>query len=137
MEPGSASAALDAFLASGGSTAPLPKAFTFDHIVFQSASTRLMNRSRHTVSELIEVLKAYPNVEARIEAHTDSMGDPQQNKALSEKRADAIRQLLVSGGIADSRLKTEGVGEDKPIASNDSVEGRRKNRRVEVVVVKR
>jgi outer membrane protein OmpA-like peptidoglycan-associated protein len=128
---------MEAYLASGGSTAELPKAFTFDRILFQSASTRLMNRSRHTVSELVEVLKAYPNVEARIEAHTDNMGDPRQNKALSEKRAAAIKQMLVSAGIAEARLKTEGVGEEKPIASNDTVEGRRRNRRVEVVVVKR
>jgi outer membrane protein OmpA-like peptidoglycan-associated protein len=136
LESGTASETLEKFLA----TAPageVPKAFTFDRIVFQSASTTLMHRSRRTVADLIEILKAYPSVEARLEAHTDNMGDPRQNKALSVKRADAIKKLLVAGGIAESRLSTEGFGEEKPIASNDTVEGRRQNRRLDVVVVKR
>jgi outer membrane protein OmpA-like peptidoglycan-associated protein len=135
LEAGSASETLDNFLASGAND--VPKTFTFDRIVFQSASTTLMNRSRRTVAELTEILKAYPNAQVQLAAHTDNMGDADKNKALSLKRAEAIKKMLVSGGINESRLTTEGFGQEKPIASNNSVEGRRRNRRLELVVVKR
>jgi OmpA-OmpF porin, OOP family len=136
LDAGSASQSLEEFLASG-SAANVPKTFAFDRIVFQSNSTTLMNRSRHTVAELTEILKAYPSVEVQLAAHTDNMGDADKNKALSVKRAEAIKKMLVSGGIAPSRLTTEGFGQEKPIASNNTVEGRRKNRRLELIVVKR
>jgi OOP family OmpA-OmpF porin len=138
LEAGSANYQLDKFLAGGGAAAAaVPKSFTFDRLNFQSNSTSLMRRSRHIVSELIEILNAYPDVAIRLEGHTDDRGDAERNKTLSLMRANAIKAKLVAAGVAESRITTEGVGREKPIASNNTVEGRRQNRRIELVVVKR
>jgi outer membrane protein OmpA-like peptidoglycan-associated protein len=89
------------------------------------------------VKNLIAVLKAYPSTEARLEGHTDSVGDADANKKLSQDRADAVREIMTGNGIAASRLSTTGYGQEKPIASNDTDEGRAQNRRLELVVVKK
>jgi OOP family OmpA-OmpF porin len=139
MEEGSGNYALQKFLASasrGGDDA-LPKSFTFERLSFENNSADLMRRSDHMVTELIEILKAYPTAEVRIEGHTDSHGNSERNKTLSLVRAQAIKAKLVAGGIAESRVTAEGVGQDQPIASNNTAEGRRHNRRIDVVVTKR
>jgi outer membrane protein OmpA-like peptidoglycan-associated protein len=137
LEAGSGSYALNKFLASNNSAAELPKGFTFERLSFENNSTKLLDRSEHMVAELVAILTAYPNVDVRIEAHTDNHGNKERNKTLSLVRAQAIKAKLVAGGIAESRVTAEGVGPDRPIASNNSGDGRRHNRRVEVVVVKR
>ena len=69
--------------------------------------------------------------------HTDSDGDAKANTRLSKRRAVAVRKYLIRNGIEKDRLSAVGVGEDKPIASNDTEEGKDKNRRVEFVIVER
>ncbi len=115
----------------------VPKRFVFDNLNFETGSTQLTPESRPTVDHLLVILKAYPAVEVLVEGHTDATGDPAANKKLSLDRATAVRGLLVTGGVADSRIKTAGVGPDRPIASNDTEDGRAKNRRIELVVEKR
>jgi OOP family OmpA-OmpF porin len=117
--------------------ATVPKRFVFDNLNFETGSTQLTPESRPTVDSLLVILKAYPAVEVLVEGHTDSTGDPAANKKLSLDRATAVRGILVTGGITDSRIKTAGVGPDRPIASNDTEDGRAKNRRIELVVEKR
>jgi OOP family OmpA-OmpF porin len=117
--------------------ATVPKRFVFDNLNFETGSTQLTPESRPTVDSLLVILKAYPAVEILVEGHTDSTGDPAANKKLSLDRATAVRGILVTGGITDSRIKTAGVGPDRPIASNDTEDGRAKNRRIELVVEKR
>jgi outer membrane protein OmpA-like peptidoglycan-associated protein len=82
-------------------------------------------------------MKCYPTMQVQLEGHTDSTGDAAANKQLSVGRANAIRDLLVAAGVDTSRITTAGHGADKPIASNDTDEGRAKNRRTELVVVKK
>ena len=72
-----------------------------------------------------------------LEGHTDSTGDAAANKKLSLDRATAVKTIVVSGGVADSRVGTAGFGPEKPIAPNDTEEGRAKNRPLELVVDKR
>jgi outer membrane protein OmpA-like peptidoglycan-associated protein len=72
-----------------------------------------------------------------LEGHTDNTGDPAANKQLSLDRASAIKDLLVQGGVESSRISTDGWGPEKPIASNETDEGRAKNRRTELIVTKR
>jgi outer membrane protein OmpA-like peptidoglycan-associated protein len=73
-------------------------------------------------------------VKVRIEGHTDSTGDPARNLDLSKRRAEAVKKALVSQfGIAADRLTSEGFGDTKPIAPNDTPKGRAENRRVEFV----
>ena len=90
-------------------------------------------------SELLtfaDVLKKYPELHVIIEGHTDSVGTANYNKKLSQRRAESVKKYLVDTlGIDASRLKTVGYGFEKPVASNKTAEGRKKNRRVEIVVV--
>ncbi len=81
--------------------------------------------------KVADFLKTYPDSRAEIEGHTDSMGSAASNTALSQRRADAVRQALVDRFGADAgRLSAKGYGPDKPIADNASAEGRAQNRRV-------
>jgi len=87
------------------------------------------------VERAANFLKRYPGVHAVIEGHTDSVGSEQYNLKLSERRADAVRNALISRyGIAESRLSAEGFGKTRPIASNATPEGRAQNRRVVAVM---
>jgi len=115
----------------------VPRTFVFDNLNFEFGTMKLTPESEQTVKNLIAVLKAYPSTEARLEGHTDSVGDADANKKLSQDRADAVREIMTGNGIAASRLSTTGYGQEKPIASNDTDEGRAQNRRLELVVVKK
>ena len=79
-------------------------------------------------------MKDYPDLKIVIEGHTDSVGDAAYNKILSQKRAYAVKKYMVAKGIGANRIKARGFGENKPIASNKTNKGRKKNRRVEAAV---
>jgi OmpA-OmpF porin, OOP family len=80
------------------------------------------------------MLKDHADLKLAIEGHTDNVGQADANQTLSEKRAAAVRQFLIdSYGINGARLQAEGLGQTKPVASNDTPEGRQSNRRVELV----
>ncbi len=95
---------------------------------------------RPGVSEKLElignIMKEYPNANFAIEGHTDSQGSATTNKSLSDRRARAVRNYLVRIGIPESRLSSIGYGEDYPIASNETRDGRAQNRRVEIILRK-
>ena len=121
----------------GTSDTTVPKRFVFDNLNFETGSTKLTPESVPTVESLVVILKAYPNVAVRLEGHTDNTGDADTNKKLSLDRAIAVRGIMITGGIADARIGTDGYGQEKPIAPNETEEGRAKNRRTELVVEKR
>jgi len=120
-----------------GSDSELPKTFVFDNLNFDSATTNLTPPSRQTVNDLVVVLKSCPNAQVQLAGYTDNTGDPASNQALSQNRAGAIKDMLVAGGIAPERMTTVGYGQDRPIASNDTEDGKARNRRTELVVLKR
>lgn len=109
----------------------------FDELQFRSGSTRLTREGREAVTRLAALLKAYPSVAVRLEGYTDGRGAESWNKAVSERRAAALKALLEGDGVAASRLTAAGFGEEKPIAPNTTSSGRRMNRRIEVVVTQR
>ena len=80
------------------------------------------------------LIKGNPDANMTIEGHTDSQGQRQYNMDLGQKRADAVKAQLVARGVAADRIKSVGVGPDRPIADNKSAEGRANNRRVEIIV---
>lgn len=90
------------------------------------------------LSELAEFTKKYPNTVVTIEGHTDSRGKDEYNHALSQRRVDAVKSVLINQfGVSAERLNAVGYGESQPRASNDTVEGRQLNRRVVAVVEER
>jgi outer membrane protein OmpA-like peptidoglycan-associated protein len=121
----------------GTSDTTVPKRFVFDNLNFETGSTQLTPESVPTVDSLVVILKAYPAVAVRLEGHTDSTGDAAANKKLSLDRAIVVKEIMIKGGVADARIGTDGYGQEKPIAPNETEEGRAKNRRTELVVEKR
>jgi len=107
---------------------------TLEDIVFGFNSATLEPGGERTVGRIAEFLKEYEKRKVLIEGHTDSRGSDSYNRTLSERRADAVKQSLVSAGVSSDRVKTSGLGEQYPVASNDSDEGRAKNRRVELII---
>lgn len=98
--------------------------FKFDSSRIEPASSQILNRA-------VEALRKANSVNVRIVGHTDSIGTNAYNQKLSQRRADAVRDYLIEHGINGSRLSTDGMGEDRPVASNSTEEGRFQNRRVE------
>jgi len=125
---------LAAFLADQ-SAGPLPKTFVFDNLNFNSATTQLEPQSATTVNNLAEVLKAYPNARVELAGHTDNTGTPEANQTLSLDRANAVKAMLVGQGVNGDQITTNGYGDTRPVASNDTPEGRERNRRTELIVL--
>ena len=119
-----------------GSSGDLPKRFTFDHLNFDTNSAQVTPDSSATISNLIATVKCFPAMQVALVGYTDSTGSPETNKKLSLNRADAVKAMLVQGGIDAGRISTNGAGQDNPVASNDTEEGRARNRRTELVVTK-
>jgi outer membrane protein OmpA-like peptidoglycan-associated protein len=114
-----------------------PKTFIFDNLNFDTASNKLTPESNATVGTMVVILKAYPNVRARIVGYTDNQGDPAANKTLSDSRAASVSKQIIDAGIAPDRLETAGMGEANPVADNATEDGRAKNRRTELVIVRK
>ncbi len=87
------------------------------------------------LDEAASILSGKPDVQIRVEGHTDATGPEAYNQGLSERRADSVRKFLVEKGIGAARLTSVGFGESNPIATNDTREGRALNRRVELQVL--
>lgn len=103
-------------------------------ILFAVNSARIRPESTPTLEEIGTMLREHPALRIRIEGHTDATGDDLANRTLSEQRAKAARDYLIAThGIAADRLEAVGLGETKPVDSNDTAEGRQNNRRVELV----
>lgn len=123
------------FIQSPDSVASKTNWFDFDHLLFQTASDQLdMEQSKVQLTNVYEILKAYPKVKAKLGGYTDNVGDAKKNKALSDRRAKNVMAELVKMGIEKGRLEAEGYGQEHPVASNDTEEGRARNRRVSVSV---
>jgi OmpA-OmpF porin, OOP family len=103
-------------------------------IYFASGSDKIQPESTPTLVEIADMLKAHPDLDLLIEGHTDNVGSAGSNLALSDRRAAAVRQVLVDTYKIDgNRLTTVGFGDTVPAAPNTTPEGRQQNRRVELV----
>ncbi|HQP30258.1 MAG TPA: OmpA family protein [Deltaproteobacteria bacterium] len=104
------------------------------NITFRTGSADINAGFFEALNSVALVLKEYPKTILDIYGHTDSVGDDASNQALSERRAAAVGQYLVSQGVDSMRIATQGFGETKPIASNDTEAGKQQNRRVELEI---
>ena len=103
-------------------------------INFETAKSEIKSNSFLTLDRLAGIVEVCPQANITVYGHTDSQGEIENNQVLSEKRANAVAEYLIKKGVDASRLKTEGFGELRPVASNDTPEGMSKNRRIEFKV---
>ncbi|MCF7794207.1 MAG: OmpA family protein [Candidatus Cloacimonetes bacterium] len=115
---------------------PDEKPLIFEGVTFRPASDYLHLDAKAILDEVVKMLRDRPNIKMEINGYTDSTGPRDVNMDLSYYRAIAVKKYLVSKGISESRLIANGYGPDNPIASNNTEEGRRKNRRIEFVIIK-
>jgi len=106
-----------------------------DNIYFPSGGSLLDARSEPLLNSLVDIIARCPGLVIEVGGHTDSDGSEASNQRLSERRAGAVKQYLVSKDIPEDRVRSVGYGESRPVASNTSPEGKSRNRRIEFVVV--
>jgi outer membrane protein OmpA-like peptidoglycan-associated protein len=105
-------------------------------ILFDTGKASIQKQSAQTLSDIIEILKEYPDAKFSIDGHTDSVGSAKSNERLSDARALSVKDYLVENGIGEFRLSSKGYGESNPVADNKTRDGRAQNRRVEINLVK-
>ena len=106
-----------------------------DGVTFDVGSATLQPAFRATLDKVAQSMIDYPQSLIDVYGHTDSTGSDAFNQRLSEQRATTVMNYLISRGVPASRLRSQGFGETMPVASNDTVDGRAKNRRVEIKIV--
>lgn len=107
----------------------------FDKVEFESGSAQLNAQSQAQIKVVAALLNRYPDAQVLVRGHTDNVGDIQNNSLLSLNRSNSMKTALTDLGIEPERIRIEGVGPLYPIASNDTPEGREKNRRIELMLV--
>ena len=115
-----------------------PSGFVTDQrstIYFEHNSNELPQKAYETLSNIIKFTSLRSDLRITVEGFTDSYGDPVYNKQLSKYRADMVKSYLIGQGITASRINAIGRGPENPLESNESPEGRKKNRRVEIEAV--
>jgi outer membrane protein OmpA-like peptidoglycan-associated protein len=108
--------------------------FAAKNIFFATGSFKLLPKSFKSLDEVASILKADDLLKIQIDGHTDAQGDDAKNMTLSENRAKAVKDYLVSKGVTEASTSSAGFGETKPVADNKTAAGRAKNRRVEMTV---
>ncbi len=105
-----------------------------DKVEFRSGGVSIHRASAYVLDSVAALLQRCPDAKAEIGGHTDNVGDDNDNRALSQRRADRVAKYLTDEGVAADRLTAIGYGAQKPIASNDDEDGRSKNRRIEFIL---
>jgi len=108
---------------------------TLGDVLFASGQAQLVEGARSSLEEVVDLLQTEPDKKIRVEGHTDSRGDAEANLKLSEQRAQSVVDALISMGVDKDRITAMGMGEDFPIDSNETEEGRARNRRVDVILL--
>ena len=106
------------------------------HVNFDTNKSVIRKADLEELRKALEFVRKYPGGSISVEGHTDSTGTPKYNQGLSERRAAAVKKYLLDNGVASAdKITSAGYGETRPIASNDTAEGRFQNRRVEIVIL--
>src|SRR5712691_81535 len=103
-------------------------------VLFDTGSYTLRPGAREKLAKISGIVLAHPGLNLQVEGHTDSVGSDEFNQQLSERRAGSVRDFLVQQGVREAAVSSRGFGKTQPVASNDTPEGRQRNRRVELVV---
>ncbi len=108
--------------------------FDFDRLLFETGKSVLKPESQAQLANVVSIMKAFPKVKLKVGGYTDNTGNAAANVKLSADRAKNVMMELVKQGVSAGRLSAEGYGDKNPVASNDTEEGRAKNRRISVSV---
>jgi outer membrane protein OmpA-like peptidoglycan-associated protein len=103
-------------------------------VLFETGKYTLQTTAREKLAKISGIVLAHPGLNLEVEGHTDNVGSAEYNQLLSEQRAAGVRDFLVQQGLPDASVNSRGFGKTQPVATNDTSEGRAKNRRVELVV---
>lgn len=112
---------------------PPPPRFVLQGVQFDTGKATLTSGSAERLDTIVEYLAHKKSARIEISGHTDNVGKKKDNQKLSQQRADAVRAYLVAKGIEADRIQAVGYGDERPIASNDTPEGRQQNRRIEAM----
>lgn len=107
---------------------------TLGDVMFETGMSELRGGTPDNLDKLVAFLNRYDSRTVVVEGHTDSVGSESSNQSLSQRRADSVQGYLANNGIARSRISSQGLGENSPIADNETPTGRQQNRRVEVII---
>ncbi len=111
--------------------------FNFDRLLFETGKSILKPESQEQLKNITEIMKAFPTMEIKLGGYTDNVGKPESNLKLSGERANTVMEEIVKLGIDAKRIKSEGYGDQYPVASNDTEEGRAQNRRIAIRISKK
>ena len=116
---------------------PAPQTFRFERLNFDTGEAKIRSEDREDLNNLARVLAAYPNARIRIVGYTDASGGELPNQQLAYERARSVAKALADKDIDENRIEAVSGGEDNPVASNQSPQGRFENRRTELIVLNR
>jgi OmpA-OmpF porin, OOP family len=116
----------------------IPKGQTIilDHLIFSQGKAVIDPKSYSELDEVVQMMKENEKIEIRLEGHTDNVGSPKANLALSQKRVDAVKKYLVEKGINKGRIETKAFGGSQPLKNEQTPEAKAMNRRVEMRILK-
>ncbi|MFN0102150.1 MAG: OmpA family protein [Bryobacteraceae bacterium] len=103
-------------------------------VLFDTGKATLRPLAREKLAKVAGIVSGHPGLKLDVEGHTDSVGSDEYNQRLSEQRGASVRDYLTQGGMASASVTAKGLGENQPVASNDTAQGRQQNRRVELVI---
>ena len=127
---------INAFLIEELNSVSVGESVTLENVLFEQASTELIESSYEDLDNVVELMKDNPTMEIELSGHTDNQGSSKLNLQLSKDRVEVVKKYLIVKGIDAKRIEGTGYGSTRPIASNKNTETRKLNRRVEFVVVK-
>jgi outer membrane protein OmpA-like peptidoglycan-associated protein len=113
---------------------PRGQVMTLGDVLFDTGRSELKSGAARKLDQLVQFLNEHPERRVQIDGFTDSVGSDEYNENLSHRRADSVKEVLISRGVDSSRVSTTGYGKAYPVASNSDSAGRQLNRRVEVVI---
>jgi OOP family OmpA-OmpF porin len=113
-----------------------PKDYVLDNVYFDTGRSSLKPTSFKALNDLVEILKIKSTMIVEIQGHTDDVGKPEDNLKLSQERAESVKKYLESKGIEAARVSAKGYGQTQPIADNANPEGKARNRRTSLKVIK-
>ena len=103
-------------------------------VLFDSGRYTLKQNAQIALAKVSTILELYPDLKVQVEGYTDSVGSDAYNQKLSENRANAVHDFLIQNGVPAGNVTSVGYGKADPVASNDTADGRRQNRRVNMVI---